>query len=490
MPATHPTPETPRDKPHTLQLFFHIQGGIDTEGLLGSGDMLTFYAQLGGITPHATLSRCLSVLEKNGLSSRFRNHGDTLILANYLTRLKIAPSSYDLNSDSVALAHQSMASQGYAVLAITPQPDNAAPTIPWSEWVAAFADAEGFALAVLTENDGTTAPARTEGFPETTGLCLWLGDGFWSMAGEETKSRILAAEWLAATEQPDGTLFIAAAPSDPASTDDTEHQARLRQLLFQNVRQWNNQQAEKRKEDYERRKQRLLLSRDKQAHHQEQAAGEPDAGQASPDQADSGIPPCPPRDPDIVTQGFGYKDQWLAVRSDSTAEVAAALGLREPRWLLWDNGKEEAAKGGDHVMLTPAIDGWVIVTGEATHPGNEPLLAYLSGRFGEAQAFATHRVSEYHHWSRWRNSVRTRSFAIVMGDVEEQEGEPTGIEKELLLPVYENNAYIDVSEQELMRVAADWSVAPCNLGQRELSSSHLLIGRLLPPGGGKTNREN
>jgi hypothetical protein len=43
----------------------------------------------------------------------------------------------------------------------------------------------------------------------------------------------------------------------------------------------------------------------------------------------------------------------------------------------------------------------------------EKQLADLSSTFGEAHAYATHRVIEYHHWMLARNGILLRSFAYL-----------------------------------------------------------------------------
>ena len=56
---------------------------------------------------------------------------------------------------------------------------------------------------------------------------------------------------------------------------------------------------------------------------------------------------------------FGYKCQWLAVKTDNQEEVVKVLGLVNPRKSNWEDGIKMAYSG--KIFVTPQIDSWILV---------------------------------------------------------------------------------------------------------------------------------
>lgn len=167
---------------------------------------------------------------------------------------------------------------------------------------------------------------------------------------------------------------------------------------------------------------------------------------------------------------FGYKLGWFTVRSSAPGAVAAALGLVGTRAAGWDEGVTAIyAAGADEVFVTPALAGWVLAAGPwALGRGGAPgvqaiaeLTRTLSVRFGEAQAFATQRTVEYHHWLRARQGVVERVFAYLgeEGAILANEGELTAAERALDWAVQSPAEWLP-NEEDVLRVAGAWSVNP------------------------------
>src|SRR5215204_1501270 len=101
--------------------------------------------------------------------------------------------------------------------------------------------------------------------------------------------------------------------------------------------------------------------------------------------------------------GFGRKNQWIAAKCDASRTLADALQLKEIQPANWKSGFI-AAYGYPRalVFVTPPLNGWVLAVGGLPDPSDpsalatwRQLMARVSLQFGEAQFFATHRVSSY-----------------------------------------------------------------------------------------------
>ena len=194
--------------------------------------------------------------------------------------------------------------------------------------------------------------------------------------------------------------------------------------------------------------------------------------------------------------GFGYKIAWLAIRTGATESAADALGLVDTRTASWAEGIGaayaacEAGRGRSPVFLTPVVDGWtlaVLGSGELLEDkgaGAGALdLRSLSRRFGEAQKFATHRVVEYQEWQRWVDGSPVRRYCWIgeAGEIRFDEGEPIGAEGNLLRAADltgDWGAFEVADEETVMAVAADWSINPTTLDQRDDLHPRGLLGFL------------
>lgn len=162
---------------------------------------------------------------------------------------------------------------------------------------------------------------------------------------------------------------------------------------------------------------------------------------------------------------FGYKTGWLAIRDAAPQEVINALKLQNPAVANWESGLAAVWGGsGDCVFITPRIDGYVLVVGVAglyEEGGLKP----IAGKFAEMQFFATHRVSEFHCWAKYRAGELVRGYCYIgdTGEVEWDAGELT-LEEEALgfdsFPVSENgwDGEAFPNEEDVLNIAAAWGV--------------------------------
>jgi hypothetical protein len=177
----------------------------------------------------------------------------------------------------------------------------------------------------------------------------------------------------------------------------------------------------------------------------------------------SAAEPGPKAQNPAAAVAFGFKCQWLAVKSTDPRAVIAALKVANVRSAGWPLGVETAydIKSGSW-FVTPPVDGWVLVVGN-TLPGldgkqnpalslAEKLSATLKTR---VQYFGTHRVVEYHAWVLASEGKVARAFAWSgeSGATLVNVGARTQDENELL-------GKRDPDETDVMKLAARWSINP------------------------------
>jgi len=205
-------------------------------------------------------------------------------------------------------------------------------------------------------------------------------------------------------------------------------------------------------------------------------------------------------DPDELTSDeivpFGLKTAWLALRTERPRDVATALGLVEVREESWRRGLdavERADESPSPVFITPPVDGWtLVVLPDSLADVDESLdLEALSRRFGEAQSFHSHRVSDYYAWQRWVDGSPRRRYAWIgdQGEIPYDEGEPAAAEAGIVRRG-DLDGDLDVTfadEDVLLDVAAEWSIDPMTLGERPGMEGAPLVGRFPPTAAGEVD---
>ena len=200
---------------------------------------------------------------------------------------------------------------------------------------------------------------------------------------------------------------------------------------------------------------------------------------------------------------FGYKCLWLAVKTTDNVRLGELLGLKEIKACNWSVGINRACEyGSDNrsVYITPSIGPWTLAVGWGLPSGDSPeqikkvkqILETLSGEFGEAQFFASQRVSEFHTWMQASDGNITRAYGAVSTEGVNTivEGEPTEFEKSIRLAdtlsdeardeaYFRQKDMVWPDEELVMEVAQHWSVDPTALEERDDIGPGLgLLGRL------------
>jgi hypothetical protein len=177
--------------------------------------------------------------------------------------------------------------------------------------------------------------------------------------------------------------------------------------------------------------------------------------------------------------GFGSKQAWLAVRDIDPPRLIATLGLGDLGEVSWRDGVDLAYLTDDRLALTPRLPGagdatWVLITGRwlLSSKSNVDMLELSALLDTEVQSFASYRVGEAHRWGRAVSGILLRSFAYVgeLGEVTQWRGDPDETELAIGLPTTvtedDGDSVVLVSEADVMRVAAAWSVDPNSLHGR------------------------
>ncbi len=172
-------------------------------------------------------------------------------------------------------------------------------------------------------------------------------------------------------------------------------------------------------------------------------------------------------DPDFPVP-FGYKCNWLCIKSNSPLEVIENLGLKNAEPSNWDQGIEMAYNG--YRFVSPALDGYVLVVniGMDMLTVAPDLLDNIAAKFDEVQFFVTQRVSDYHAWAKYINGEMIRGYGWCGCDgiVFLNRGELTPEERKLgftnLLPNEEADweTHETPDEEYVMELAAAWGIDP------------------------------
>ncbi len=172
--------------------------------------------------------------------------------------------------------------------------------------------------------------------------------------------------------------------------------------------------------------------------------------------------------------GFGHKTAWLAIRDGAPDSVLVALGARPEKDVTWRSGLDRAYVSDDCLVATPPLPGahdsaWMLVTGRRLLLREHVVDPVgLSEQLGtEVQCFASDRVSEYHRWTRAVKGILVRSFAYLgaSGEILGWFGDPDGIEQSIGLrdTAPDDERTVLIGQDDVMRVAASWSIDPTSL---------------------------
>ncbi len=157
--------------------------------------------------------------------------------------------------------------------------------------------------------------------------------------------------------------------------------------------------------------------------------------------------------PDLP-KGFGFKTSWFAVKTQDPKRVAQTLGLTGLQSANWASGLAAAyafnkkPDGKQYVFISPPTAGWVLIVSLALpYPDTraqsgsadintrfKAMFGALAASFAEAQFYGSYRVVGFEAWARARGGKLERSFCYADGEVYENAGPQTSIERQLKFP--------------------------------------------------------
>ncbi|RKP57996.1 hypothetical protein D7Z26_00330 [Cohnella endophytica] len=177
--------------------------------------------------------------------------------------------------------------------------------------------------------------------------------------------------------------------------------------------------------------------------------------------------------PDLPV-GFGYKTQWIAVKTSDTKSVVDSISLTDVHEANWRTGF--AGTGSGYYFVSPPVQGWTLIINPlmpdlgaeiSSDPLSFPLkaISYLSQRFGEAYYFGNHRIVGYYSWAKASKGIVERAFGYLgeSGTIMLDQGVPTDEETSLNL-VFSNLTINDgmkhPDEEDVLSIAKQWTIDP------------------------------
>jgi hypothetical protein len=201
--------------------------------------------------------------------------------------------------------------------------------------------------------------------------------------------------------------------------------------------------------------------------------------------------------------GFGYKNMWLAVKSNDSLKVAEVLGLRDLQPANWRTGvAASCASDSSYVFITPPVKGWVLAVGillpgcgDSPRPSQDTsVLGALGREFDPVLYFGTHRVVDFHLWARVDKGRVSRAYAYAGDDGTFWEIGPKTEEEQALgfaffanePPAGQGEEYWEredltfPDEDDVITIAEAWSLNPLNIDDMDLPVSTGFVGHMAP----------
>lgn len=187
----------------------------------------------------------------------------------------------------------------------------------------------------------------------------------------------------------------------------------------------------------------------------------------------------------IALQPFGYKTGWLAFQTEDVESVAKSIGVKLVDTTDWNTGIDRMYEES-YAFLSLPINGWILLAdrGLISTIDSPEIAADVAERVRDlshvlktkVQLFATHRVIEGNSFIYADNGTIIRAFCFLgeSGEIQLEIGKPTDAEAHIEA---EEDGFIFVGEDDVMKVAAGWSIDPQTLSEILASDA---CGYLIP----------
>jgi hypothetical protein len=168
--------------------------------------------------------------------------------------------------------------------------------------------------------------------------------------------------------------------------------------------------------------------------------------------------------------------RWLAIRSNSSSAVQAALKLQRVSPCSWEEG---LAESGEKLFVSPPIAGWVLVVGSGLPVPSDDIdncykfLRGLSKKLGHVEYYSVNRALNHHAWALLEGDRVLRAYAWA-GETLWNEGLVTAAERDLGMVCFDYCSEVSVftsrealagDTDKLNQLAARWSLDPATIPQ-------------------------
>jgi len=180
---------------------------------------------------------------------------------------------------------------------------------------------------------------------------------------------------------------------------------------------------------------------------------------------------------------FGYKIDWLSIRSADLEHVVRVLEMQATQPANWESGLD-AAYRGQHIFVSPPVEGWVFVVHQPfrdpglsdAHAVWEDWMRKIAGKFSEVHFFTSNRDQQCYAWARFVHGRALCKYRRLGRETIVNLGERPAAVCEAAA-VHAMHIQLP-DEEDVLRVAAEWGFNPMTLEDRDYPRGVGLVGRL------------
>jgi hypothetical protein len=197
-------------------------------------------------------------------------------------------------------------------------------------------------------------------------------------------------------------------------------------------------------------------------------------------------------------ESFGYKINWLAIKTDDSKKVVNLLQLTSVHDANWKSGLAAAYQG--FTFVSPTINDWVFVVSmvipelpESLGKGHyQEFMQKIANEFEEVQFFGSYRRVDYYAWGKYINGIESRSFCssengiYQVGEITKEE---LSLDKDIAFELYPDDlpeegseefkelmVDQDLDENDVLQMAELWSLNPAEFNDMEESEKIKGVG--------------
>ena len=188
-----------------------------------------------------------------------------------------------------------------------------------------------------------------------------------------------------------------------------------------------------------------------------------------------------------IEECFGYKSIWFAIKDVEVDRLLSCCPyLKYVHETTWSDGLREAGeKWQSKAMLSGPYDGWTFLVGNWLWDVSEvdqivTVMSHMGECAGEVCFFASHRVSDAYAFAKLEQGKMIRLYSYADGQMFGCIGKKSDVEETLHLNLAEReedlfkDGFDTLDEDDVLRIAAEWSMDPETLFGREEARTIIL----------------